>query len=116
MSARRTEPQPDRRYEQAVDDYLRDCYARRTTVRVSELAQLLGVSRPYLSRVMARRFGRPLSTVLREKQVNEAKRLLQTTDRSMDDVAAACGFGDRSTFYRVFRAMTGSTPRQYRNR
>lgn len=106
-----------KRYELAIDLYLRDCYARRSVARVSELAELLGVPRAYLSRVVAQLFGRPLSAILREKQLAEAKRLLtDVAPLTHSEIAAASGFGHRSTFYRVFREAAGMTPGEYQRR
>lgn len=48
-----TSSHPDRRrYELIIEKYLKDCYRQRTAARVSELADLLQTSRPYLSRVI----------------------------------------------------------------
>lgn len=102
------------RYAAVIEQYLADCYARRTVARVSELADLLKASRPYLSRVIPQLFGRSLRRLLRERQLEEAKRLLRLTDLHLDEIAAASAFGDRSTFYRLFRTMAGITPHQYR--
>ena len=104
-----------RRYEQIIDRYLRECYAKRTVARVSELAQLLDAPRTYLSKIIPQLFGKSLGVLLREKQLAEAKRLLELVDPlGMDDIAAASAFGHRSTFYRVFRAAFGMTPAEYR--
>jgi len=67
-----------RRYSQIIERYLSDCYARRTAARVPELAQLLETPAPYLSRVIPQLFGKTLRALLREKQLEEAKRLLRT--------------------------------------
>jgi AraC-like DNA-binding protein len=105
-----------RRYEQIIDRYLSDCYAKRTVARVSELAQFLDAPRPYLSRVIPQLFGRPLRRLLREKQLQEATRLLRVTPLGLDDIAAASAFGNRSTFFRIFRAAFAMTPGEYRQR
>jgi AraC-like DNA-binding protein len=105
-----------RRYDDIIETYLTDCYARRTAARVSELAALLESSRPYLSRVIPQLFGKPLRTLLRQRQLQEAFRLLTVTNLPIEDVAAASGFGTERTFYRVFREMVGMTPGGYREK
>ena len=106
-----------RRYEQIIDRYLRDCYAQRTVARVSELAQLLDAPRPYLSKVIPQLFGKSLGTVLREKQLAEAARLLTVASPlRLEEIASASAFGHRSTFFRVFRQAFGMTPGEYRSR
>jgi AraC-like DNA-binding protein len=103
-----------RRYEQIIEQYLSDCYARRTPARVGELADLLGGSRPYLSRLIPHLFGRPLGVILSERKLREAKRLLDVTTLGLDDIAAASAFGHRSTFFRQFQSAFGVTPAEYR--
>jgi AraC-like DNA-binding protein len=104
-----------RRYELVIEKYLKDCYRKRTAARVSELAQLLEAPRPYLSRVIPQLFGKPLRALLRERQLEEAKRLLRVTTLAVEDVAAASAFGDRTTFFRFFRTAVGMTPGEYRD-
>ena len=73
------------------------------------------IQRTYLSKIIPQLFGKSLGVLLREKQLAEAKRLLELVDPlGMDDIAAASAFGHRSTFYRVFRAAFGITPAEYR--
>ena len=105
-----------RRYGQVIERYLSDCYAQRTAARVTELARLLDTARPYLSRVIPQLFGKPLRALMREKQLDEAKRLLRTTPLTGDEVALASAFGSPATFYRIFRKTCGMTPEQYRQR
>lgn len=102
-------------YTYAIDVYLRDCYARRLVVRTDTLADRLRTTREHLARRVAQVFGRPLGSILREKQIDEAKRLLiAVPSLSMDDVAAAAGFGTRTTLFRRFKADVGCTPNEYR--
>jgi AraC-like DNA-binding protein len=103
-----------RRYEQIIEKYLRDCYAKRTVARVSELAQLLHAPRPYLSRIVPELFGKSLRIMLRDRQLSEAQRLIRVTPLTLDEIAEASAFGNRSTLFRLFRAAFGITPGAYR--
>lgn len=105
-----------RRYRQIIERYLSDCYAQRRAARVTELARLLDTARPYLSRVIPQLFGKTLRTLMREKQLDEAKRLLRTTPLTGDEVALVSAFGSPATFYRIFRRTCGTTPGQYQRR
>jgi AraC-like DNA-binding protein len=102
------------RYERAVELYLRYCYRNRTVARVSELAQFIEANRPHLSRAVAETFGESLGSILRRKQLQRAARLLTDSALTIDDIAAASGFGHRSSFFRRFRDSFGVTPNQYR--
>ena len=48
------------------------------------------------------------------RKVAEAKRLLQRRELSITEVAQAVGYGDYAYFSRVFKKLTGISPRQYR--
>lgn len=105
-----------RRYDRIIQKYLSDCYAKRTVARASELAELLDANRPYLAKVIFALFGKPLRKLLRERQFEEAKRLLRLTPLCLDEVAVASAFGHRSTFYRLFLQAFGMTPTEYRRK
>ncbi|WP_067606758.1 GlxA family transcriptional regulator [Nocardiopsis listeri] len=50
------------------------------------------------------------------RRLDEARRLLETTDRPIAQVAAACGFASPITFRQNFIARYATTPTSYRNR
>ena len=102
------------RLDRAAEHYLRACYKARTAVRVSELAMVLHVSAPYLSRIARAILGCPIHEHLRRKQLSYAEQLLRTTPLSVEEIALRCGFGTPSTFYRWFRAAYGTTPADFR--
>ncbi len=59
---------------------------------------------------------RSLADELRHIRVAEAQRmLLAHPDRSVADIAAACGFRGETQLRRAFRAVTGTTPGCYRS-
>jgi transcriptional regulator GlxA family with amidase domain len=49
-------------------------------------------------------------------RVEAAKRLLETTDRTVEDLAGAVGYADPASFRRVFKARSGLSPGAYRRR
>lgn len=49
-------------------------------------------------------------------RLGEASRLLTTTDTSILNIAAICGYDDPMYFSRIFRNKTGQSPREYRKR
>lgn len=49
-------------------------------------------------------------------RVDAARRSLETTKKSVKQIARACGFGTVETMHRTFRRALGSTPLQYRAR
>lgn len=49
-----------------------------------------------------------------EYRVRAAKKLLETTDHSITDIALACGFNSTSYFTKLFHRTCGKTPNAYR--
>ena len=46
--------------------------------------------------------------------IQNAEKLLLTTDFSMEEISEKLGFHSSSYFRRTFRAFTGKSPREYR--
>jgi transcriptional regulator GlxA family with amidase domain len=69
-------------------------------------------------RTFARTFSREVGTTpavfVQRSRVEAARRLLETTDRTVDDIARACGFGTVETMHRAFQRVVRTTPGQYR--
>ena len=53
---------------------------------------------------------------VRSRRLDEARRLLETSNLSVDQIAAACGFGNPVTLRQNFGAAFGCTPSDYRRR
>lgn len=47
-------------------------------------------------------------------RLHQAARLLRSTELTVEEIAAQCGFGDSSYFGRLFRRHMGVTPMEYR--
>jgi AraC-like DNA-binding protein len=80
------------------------------------IARHLRVSSRLLHKIFAER-GQTVMGVLWDERVNRAARLLsapEAADRSITDIAFACGFNDSSHFGRVFAARRGMTPSRWR--
>ncbi len=83
-------------------------------LRVAELASAAGMSADRLERAMRRVLGiSPKQYVIRIR-AEHAATLLATTDRSIAEIAAQCGYYDQSQLTRQFRDHIGLTPRDYR--
>lgn len=95
----------------AVDQYIRSHFNRRVTLR--ELTQIAGISVAQLERYCKRVFHLTPRQMIQKVRLENAHCLLHT-DLAITDVALQCGFTDHSAFTRQFKALTGFTPRQYR--
>lgn len=69
-------------------------------------------------RTLKRRFksatGLALIDYLQNLRIEEAKRLLESTDRAVDEISYEIGYEDPSFFRRLFKRRTGVAPVQYR--
>ena len=69
---------------------------------VEDLAARVGVGARHLSRLFARHVGASPAQAARTARVQRAKRLLDSTDLPMTDVASQAGFGSLRRFNTVF--------------
>jgi AraC family transcriptional activator FtrA len=53
---------------------------------------------------------------LRDERLQRARELLETAPLSIEDIAAACGFGSPATLRHHFRTRLGTSPAAYRTR
>jgi len=83
-------------------------------ITVKTLAQALFISESYVSKLFARNLGCGFRTYINDLRVQKAQQLLESSDLSIGQIMSACGFQNQSSFNRVFREITGTSPRQYR--
>lgn len=99
-----------------IDAIVRRC--EEADLDPNKLATGLGLSARTIQFVL-NRAGTSFSDELREARLALAERLLvdpAERDRSIAEIAHACGFSDVSTFYRAFRRRGGRTPAELRGR
>ena len=58
--------------------------------------------------------GNSLITYIQNLRIEEAKRLLETTKKAVDEISYDVSYDDTSFFRRLFKRLTGLTPSQYR--
>jgi transcriptional regulator GlxA family with amidase domain len=81
---------------------------------VPALARRAGMSPRNFARAFQREIGVTPAAYVEAQRVEEARRLLETADLSVAEVAAACGFGRVETMHRAFRRGVRVSPGQYR--
>lgn len=84
-------------------------------ITIEDLADELGVSASYLSRLFKRETGNSVSDYIREQKIEMAKNLLRYSDYSMIDIANRLAFSSQSHFIQRFRESVGMTPKKYRD-
>src|SRR5207249_8009004 len=78
------------------------------------LGRRVAMSPRNFARVFAQELGTTPARYLRQLRVEGARRLLELTDKSVSEVARACGLGSADVMARAFRAAVGTTPLGYR--
>jgi transcriptional regulator GlxA family with amidase domain len=83
---------------------------------VATLAARAAMSPRHFARVFAAQVGATPARFVERARVEAARRLLEETDRGVEDVAAACGFGSAETLRRAFLRSVRVNPADYRRR
>lgn len=81
---------------------------------VKKLAKLAGVSQSQFERRFNRIFGTTPYEYLLRVRITAARTLLETSDRTIADIACEAGFYDHSHFTRTFKRIVGISPGLYR--
>jgi len=87
----------------------------RPGLTISDLSTALGSNDKYIS-LSINKFARMnFNHYINTLRIQEAKKLLlgTSTESSIQDIAITCGFGNASSFIRVFKQVTGLTPAYY---
>ncbi|MBX9813758.1 MAG: AraC family transcriptional regulator, partial [Sphingomonas sp.] len=79
-----------------------------------DLAQIAKLSPKHFSRAFTQSVGKSPHRWLIEKRVVAAQAMLRASDKSLSDIALACGFADQSHFTALFRRHVGAPPGRWR--
>jgi two-component system response regulator YesN len=79
------------------------------------IADAIHMNPDYVSYLFHKQSGMLLNTYITNERINAAKKLLMTTDMSLQEIADATGFSNSSYFHKQFKKVTGVTPQQYRS-
>ncbi len=91
-----------------VDSHLSD------NLTLSTLADTLNISSSYLSSLFKKETGQTLTTYINTQRIRQAKHLLETTKLQIQTVAQHCGILDVQYFSKLFKSITGTSPKLYR--
>jgi AraC-like DNA-binding protein len=92
--------------------YLHQNYTR--PVSRWEIAEAVGVSEDYLSRVFHREVNISPWDYLNRYRILQSKQLLLNTSETIGSIARQVGFKDQAYFSRVFHKITGLSPQAFR--
>jgi AraC family transcriptional regulator, transcriptional activator of pobA len=96
----------------AVFDAIEAGYRRPISLR--DVADAVGLTPGHLTTVVGRKTGRTVQQWLLERRMTEARRLLATTDLTVEAVAGRVGYQDPGYFTKRFRRSHGVAPLEWR--
>ncbi len=82
---------------------------------LSSLAAMQNISPSYLSSLFKQEVGKTLTEYVNGKRIERAMQLLETTKMQIQTVAQNCGILDVHYFSKIFKKITGMTPKEYRS-
>ena len=81
---------------------------------LNHLAQKQGISAGYLATIFKKETGKTVSEYIKDKRIDYATHLLDTTHLQVQTVALHCGIMDVQYFSKIFKKKVGKTPKEYR--
>ncbi len=78
------------------------------------IAQVMNVNASYLSSLFKKEMGVSLTSFVNNRRIERAKRLLSMTNLPIKTIAQQCGVPDIYYFGRLFKKITGTTPKAWR--
>ncbi len=96
----------------AVANYIQQNLS--SSIKVEDIAESLYMSRPYLSKKFKKETGISVSDFIHIQKIEEAKRLLKYTDKSLLSISIYLSYSSQSHFTNMFKKITGQLPKTYR--
>ena len=121
---RQTESEDNRAVSDATDEVIRLIYKAiehiyenfQRKITALECSKVVGMSYSYFSRTFKSVTRKTFSDFVEDIRLDNAKKLLLTTDKPISEVAFESGYNDACYFISEFRKKSGGTPKQFRLR
>lgn len=97
---------------EAVHRVIEERLSERLTIET--IAQQLHYSPSYLSILYKQETGKTIGDAISAARIRKAMRLLRETDIAIYEIAVRVGYHEQAHFARLFKRMTGMTPKDYR--
>ena len=102
------------REDKAIMDIFRYIEENYRDGSLTDAAKLLHYDFYWLSHEIKNRTGKTYTEHLQEKRLSQAAFLLKNTSLSVEEIAVAVGYENKSYFHRIFTKRFDTTPRKYR--
>ena len=97
---------------QKVKAYVEEHYAEEITL--DDMADMIGYSTYYFMKLIKEYLGMSFGDFLTSVRMNNAKKLLLSTNMSISEVGYSVGYNDANYFARVFKRQEKITPSEYK--
>lgn len=101
--------------EQRLNDIINIIQEDYNTVTLSDIAERLSLSKPYLSKYIKEKSGSTFGDIVKRIRMKKAKSLLKNTNTKVETIADMIGYQNVEHFNRLFKKEFGTTPVRYRN-
>jgi len=95
-------------------EFIRANYGKK--IKLVDISKVVNLSLYYLSHIFKRETGITLMEYLAKVRIEEAKRLLESTQWTTTRISFEVGYSDQSYFCKVFKKSEGIPPSDYRKR
>jgi two-component system response regulator YesN len=106
-------PENEKRFNRIIG-YINSHYAEKISLR--DLANEFCFNKNYICSLFKKYTGNTFSHYILNRRIDESKKLLESTNLPLRIIAEETGFSDDGYFNRVFKAICGVPPHQYRLR
>ena len=96
--------------------YIRENYARPQMMSAEQIASSCNLSVSHFRKLFKKDIGMTLPQYISQTRLSAANHLLETTQKSISQIADETGFNEVSYFNRIFRCTYGITPKEMRKR
>ena len=83
-------------------------------INIIDVCKAIGTNRTYLSKYINTHYNQTFRGLIAELRINDAKRLLATSELSLVEIALQLGFPSQPAFSRIFIQQVGDKPSNYR--
>ena len=83
---------------------------------LTSVADIFGISEPYLSSIFKQSLGINFSTYVEGVRIEKAKEFLEKTNLSIGEISDHVGYGSANSFCRAFKRVMGSSASEYRKK
>lgn len=83
-------------------------------VSVEEISDYVGINRSYLCSLFKEYTGMSPIKYLQNFRVTRAQHMLTVTDISVESIALSCGYQSAEAFHKIFKQLTGMSPKTFR--